>query len=481
MNRIALAVALAVFGCGEATLDDREAPGVERAAVAAESVWFSPNVGSLDLQRLFTEPERWPRAREKVGVMQFYAQQLGSDAPEQCPMCGPNLLPALRSAGAFQRLREWGIDVAFEVGSVKHHTCRGRDAAAYAAGLVSRVAASGGQVRYIAMDEPLPGGQDTVSGESCGLTPREIAREVAAFVDELRTREPSVSVGDIEPYPFFTVPNLLAWLDELDRHQVRLAFFHLDVDLNAARHQRVDVAGDLRRLEEELRARGIPMGVILNVHENEIPRRADEAAAARVYFNAAMAWVRTVKAAIGAPDHAIFQSWLESPGGARVVPRNLDERAYSHTRLVDEGADLLGMARRPLPQPSPQPSPDPQPVPDEDPAPLADEAEVKVAHLYLGILGRPADAGGLSGFAAAMRQGLSAEAVCRHMFDSPEFAASRGRLSTERLARAFYRGILGREPEPGGLAETVNQIRAGRRAERAAAMVESQEFRSKFL
>jgi hypothetical protein len=473
-----LAAAMAA-GCGAGLLEPGETRGVGQSAVAQGAVWFSPNVGSTDLLELFTEPHRWPQARSRVSVVQFYAQQVGSDREADCSICGPNVLPALAGAGAFDRLREWGIDVAFETGSVKHHTCQGKVAGAHAAGLVDRVIASGGRVRYIAMDEPLLGGADVVNGESCGLSPSGSAREVAAFMAEVKTRHLEVEVGDIEPYPYYRVSQLSAWLDELDRAGVKLAFFHLDVDLNFVKNARADVSGDLRRLKSVLDSRGIPLGVIFTVHEREIPRGASTDTAARAYHDSVMKWARTVKASIGAPDHAIFQSWLESPGGARVVPRNLDEGVYSHTRVVNEGSDLLGIGPR-VSEPSPEPSPEPDPGDNETPV-RGDEAETKVSHLYVGVLGRPADPSGLSGHAAWLRGGGSMVELCRGFFASGEFASTRAHLTPEKLGRSLYKGILGREADPGGLAETTRMIRNGTRAERAAAMIESPEFRERFL
>jgi len=42
-------------------------------------------------------------------------------------------------------------------------------------------------------------------------------------------------------------------------------------------------------------------------------------------------------------------------------------------------------------------------------------------------------------------------------------------------------GILEREPDPVGRQHTENEVRNGRLAERAAAMLESTEFRARFL
>jgi hypothetical protein len=64
---------------------------------------------------------------------------------------------------------------------------------------------------------------------------------------------------------------------------------------------------------------------------------------------------------------------------------------------------------------------------------------------------------------------------------SPEFRTNRGGLSPDALAAELYRGILEREGDPGGLAGTATDIAAGRLAIRAGAMLDSPEFRERFL
>ena len=66
------------------------------------------------------------------------------------------------------------------------------------------------------------------------------------------------------------------------------------------------------------------------------------------YFVDVMAWVETVRIAIGEPSHSIFQSWALGPEGRLDVPANLPETSrHSHTRLLDEGLTALhGGTRR---------------------------------------------------------------------------------------------------------------------------------------
>jgi hypothetical protein len=117
---------------------------------------------------------------------------------------------------------------------------------------------------------------------------------------------------------------------------------------------------------------------------------------------------------------------------------------------------------------------------DEDP-PVATAAEIRVTHAYNGILGREPDAGGLANWSTSLDDGtLSLVGLCAALFDSEEFATYRAHLDPEALAAELYWGILGREPDPEGLVATADAIRDGLRAERAADMLGSSEFAERF-
>ena len=469
---IPLALSLSLAACGEGTLSGSDEGSLASRATAGERAWLCPNVASPDLVRMFDSPDEWPRARARLGVFQLYAQQVGADDPSECASCGPNLFPALVRAGAFQKLQRWGVDLSLELGAVKHHTCKGADAAAYADHLAGRVEAAGGKVRFVAMDEPYVGGEmKAPNGQTCGYSRDQSADEVARFAARLGTLRPGIRVGDIEPYPYYRPAQLEEWIDALRARGVTPAFFHLDVDRLHARNLKLDVARDLVRMRDFCAARNIPFGVIFWGHEGEFQRGTSQGLSAeRAYYQQVMSWVGTVRAAIGAPDHAIFQSWT-TYGGGNVYPRNLPEGDVSHAKLLIDGLDALGVR-----EPAPSTPASSTPVPPT-PAPTGDVAEVKVAASYLGLLGRAPDPGGLSSFGSAVRRGMPTLDLCRALVGSDEFRQSRSRLSADALAAELYRGILRREGDPGGLSGTVSEIRAGRTADRAAAMIESDEFR----
>jgi hypothetical protein len=304
------------------------------ACAPSRQVWFTPNIGSPDLADLFTRPEAWSVARGRIDVFKFYAAQLIDDGVV-CAACGPNRPGALERAGAIARLGEWRIAVAIEAGAVKAWDCRAELTTPVALAAGRRVRALGGQVRYVALDEPLLG------GAQCGLGPEESLRRTTAFARAVRAEDPGLAVGDIEPYPVIPADVLIEWVQGLRREGAATAFFHLDVDRAHAARLASDVVGDMQSLREACRAAGIPFGVIL---------WGDDGTSDRAYTESALRWTETVAGALGGfPEHTLFQSWVASPDGAQRVPTNLPENdalVFSHTRLVNEGWALLEAKER---------------------------------------------------------------------------------------------------------------------------------------
>jgi len=86
---------------------------------------------------------------------------------------------------------------------------------------------------------------------------------------------------------------------------------------------------------------GISFGVIL---------WSDAASSDRAYSEDVLGWTQVVADTFeGFPEHTLFQSWAASADGAQRTPANLpegDAEAYSHTRLINEGFDLLRESER---------------------------------------------------------------------------------------------------------------------------------------
>jgi hypothetical protein len=295
----------------------------------ARQVWYAPNMGSADMLALFTRPDEWQSARRSTDVFKFYQRQLLADTPADCPECGRNILPELARFDAFRRLTAWGVGIGIEVGVVKPWGCDAFATLPSAMEAVRRVESRRAVVTDLAMDEPLLG------AESCQLTLDEAARHTATFALRARDGRPHLRVGDIEPYPLYSVSMLLEWVGALRENGFTPAFLHLDVDRAHAGRIAADVGGDLVALRTGLEAQGIPLGVIF---------WSDEGSSADAYSADVLAWVETVRMAVGEPSHSVFQSWAVSPDGRLSVPPNLpedDDAVHTHTRLVDEALSAL--------------------------------------------------------------------------------------------------------------------------------------------
>jgi hypothetical protein len=99
---------------------------------------------------------------------------------------------------------------------------------------------------------------------------------------------------------------------------------------------------------------------------------------------------------------------------------------------------------------------------------------------YLGLLGRPSDEAGESGYKDFLDNGGSVLRFCQKIIAGDEFIHNRLPLPAKELAASLYKGILSREPDAGGLAHSIQMIDEGKIALRAAAMLESEEFKNRF-
>jgi hypothetical protein len=295
-------------------------------------------MGSTDHVELFTDPDAWTAERELIDVFQFHSAVL-FDQP--CPICSDNSIVTLGGADAFSQLKEWDIPIAVEVGAIYEDGCDGAANFARDAGVViANVAAHGGSVRLLTMDEPLINGGPKDHPLACNYTPAEAAVETAAFVRAVSAAHPEILVGLVEPYPYFSIAELQDWIIELQGQGVTLPFFHLDVDAERVRVEGQRVGADLRALREFCQARDIAFGVIFTSNWTQADSN-------RAYYRSTLDWLGTVKRAIGRPQHVKFESWQgPAASGHHEVPVNLarnDPQGYSHLALLREGLDFLGL------------------------------------------------------------------------------------------------------------------------------------------
>ena len=167
------------------------------SANAAE-IWLSgndpvakPNSGT-DFQALFSADARWSKAASKIHVFKVSTQLVmsGSDA-------------LLSRMFADLKRRNIGLAVEALILSEGPNQC-GRGFEGYSASrtmqvMAERIRKLGGDLRYVAMDEPLWYGHHYDKKNACQSSYEDLARDVAQKVVMLRAVFPDVKIGDIEP------------------------------------------------------------------------------------------------------------------------------------------------------------------------------------------------------------------------------------------------------------------------------------------
>lgn len=325
-------LAVSLSGCDGCDTNSPTSPsGGNTNTNGKTQVWFTPNIASRDMLKLFSNPSEWTQAQTRVNVFKFYIQQ----SVDGCQDCGNNTYANLVKAGpssAFNWLNHNNIKIGLEAGAIKDWNC-GReptDAVSGASQAIENIARAGGRVSYIAMDEPY-----VSTKEWCKQSIDAASNHVSYYIREIGGRYPNIAIGLIEPYPFFSAQEIKNFISVLESHGVKLPFFHLDMHREGALAWN-DINKDLRELESFCRERGISFGVII---------WGDNGSSNQDYFNGAMFTAQTVQAAIGAPDHLIFQSWSEQAiVGDKIFPDNLPEDSpMTLTWIVNQISSYFGI------------------------------------------------------------------------------------------------------------------------------------------
>ncbi len=341
-------------------------------------VWYGPAMGSTDLLELFTNPEEWDLARSKIEVFQFLTHHVNS-WPCMGGMCNSNTLTNLAEVDAFAKLREWGIDICIEGAGILPQTQLGtlvdcslerqiaaQNAFNWTVDAIINVQANGGTVRYVAIDEPIRRWYSPIypplAGPECKTESlAEIAAMVADFITRMNNAAPDIIVGQIILYPELDVEAIKAYVTELESLGINLPFVHLDIhglriiDYAGPIYGRVTLAqvkADMLELKTFFHTHNISFAPILidlqfNSQLYQFGEYTDE-----VYYEGAIDWINDVKAAIGSPDHLVFESWASPQYSdtslySIITPINLpenDSSIFSHTRLINEGLAVFNLS-----------------------------------------------------------------------------------------------------------------------------------------
>jgi hypothetical protein len=223
----------------------------------------------------------------------------------------------------FSELRRRGVRVAFQTGGMTPSATCGRNVEGYGGKnmvhLAARVARLGGELDYIAMDEPAFYGHVYSGRSACHSQIADIARDVATNVAAVKAIFPRLQIGDIEPVHPSPDDRLTAdyarWADAFRAATgTPLSFLQSDVQWKTAWRE------PLERLAAALRARHIPLGVIYNGNSGDASDTA-WVANAEAHYRAVEDDPRIM------PDQAVFMSWVSHP--SHVYP-DTDPGTYSY-------------------------------------------------------------------------------------------------------------------------------------------------------
>jgi uncharacterized protein (TIGR03437 family) len=296
-----------------------------------QTVWFAPmdpalrtfdigtpRSGSVDYLSLFNPSAPWPVAASHVQVFKVYTSLILESLP------GSFSDDDLRQI--FSYLNSHHIALAVEWGPLSSQVCgQGIEGFGGSAALpqATRIQQLGGNLQYIAMDEPFSHASLYSGPNACNWTPQQVAANALTQIALVKTVFPNVLVGDIEVVPDTgESPNWLnqytAWLDTWRAAAGSpLAFFHFDVNWT------VDWRPSVERLRQALVQRGIPFGMIYDGWPTDLTD-AD-------WVNDAESHYVSYETQGGTPpDHVIFQSWNDYP--KHVLPES-DPTTFTH--LID--------------------------------------------------------------------------------------------------------------------------------------------------
>jgi hypothetical protein len=129
--------------------------------------------------------------------------------------------------------------------------------------VAARIMRLGGDLRYVAMDEPLDFGHYSQQPNACRSSLTELAADIAGKVQAIRRYFPEVQVGDIEGIghsgPPDDVDAIMEWASTYEAAVgSKLSFFHLDVLWTGAWQTK------MKQLATRLQAAGIKFGIIYN-------------------------------------------------------------------------------------------------------------------------------------------------------------------------------------------------------------------------
>jgi hypothetical protein len=310
--RLCALISVAFGSCGIARA---QAPEVWLGGVDSNARRKMFQETDSDFMEMFRDNARWEHAASHTSVFQINAGFI-LNSPDDEVRTVFAALKRRRICLAVEALMLSGKD-GCGVGM------EGFSAPATMAVVASRIQKLGGELCYIAMDEPMWYGHVADGRTACHATPELLAKDIAHKIGDVKRIFPSLKVGDVEPTgipkPADWIEQLIQWT-EIYRAVIGQPLDFLHVDVRWVGPWQVQ----LRQLVPALRSKGIRFGVIYNgppsardsqEWTNMAERRANE--------------VESDPSLV--PNQAIIQSWSRLP--TRFLP---ESENGTMTNLVDQ-------------------------------------------------------------------------------------------------------------------------------------------------
>jgi hypothetical protein len=174
----------------------------------------------------------------------------------------------------------------------------------------NKIKAAGGEIAYVAMDEPLWYGHYYDGRDACHSSLQNTAERAAAIMLEYKKVFPNVVIGDIEPFPALTdQPNwqndYREWMAAFQTAMGQpIAFLQIDVNWSKPNWQ-----GSLRQTAGFARGAHLPIGIIYNGNVHGVPNPNT-----KKWLDSGVANFMQIETQLRVvPDQVIFHSWEKFP------------------------------------------------------------------------------------------------------------------------------------------------------------------------
>jgi len=281
--------------------------------------WYGPNIGSLDMVQIFDDPA----TIAQFGVFGLVTENILNLGTA----IGPNTFEALQANHAFQKLKQAGVPLVIEGGSLTDLE------------VVSKIRGVNGEVTYFSYSEPLTYPQ--------GLPYAAVLDKVVIFYQE--AAKLGVAMGLLEAWPATDLATIDRFLNDLVARDAKPPYFHCDTDYNRAQHEGKDTVHAIRHLRQTCDQLGIIFGLFVNSTVDPIPTDAQHAANIKAL---------AVKIHGLMPDlpHVHLAAWARRvKDGPQDVPNN-----FGPNGLIASHHEVIGIFGGSTP-------PDPEPEPETDP------------------------------------------------------------------------------------------------------------------